>query len=765
MFLFSSWRSAVVLGVFPLAVLWSLWLPPLCPLAPSSIVAAHENNESDPAQDSAETKISFKNDVMPILMRGGCNGGACHGSARGKDGFKLSLFGYDPEGDYYRLLEEQFGRRINLASPKNSLLLEKATGKVPHTGGKIFSETDEYYQTILRWIEQGAPTDPAKTRQPISLSLEPKKLTFDKSGQSFQAKVIAEYDDGSVRDVSNLALYLTNNESIATIDSNAKIQSVQPGGTHVFARFNRFTTGTEIVVLPSGNFEWPNPPQFNIVDQLVDEKLKELRIVPSELATDEQFLRRVTIDLIGKLPTPKEYQDFISSSEGNKRADKIDELLKRAEFGELWAAKWGEWLKIKTDTNPGSGTAMKAGWNYYHWLKESLVENRPWDEISYQLLTGNGSNFRNPPSNFYTMLPQGTLDANRLSEDTAQLFMGLRIQCAQCHNHPFDRWTINDYYSFSSFFTGVRRKHGTEAREYFTYIDIDAAPAKHLINGRPMPAQFLGADVANIKGKDPRKVLATWLTDEQNNLFRRNLTNRIWDHFFGRGIIHPVDDVRISNPASNEPLIEELSRRFAEDYHYDPKKLVREICNSRTYQSSAKTNKSNRRDDRWFSHSYLRRMRADVMFDCLNQAIDHTPKFRRSTANRATVMFEGGSRDNFNMYFFSTFGQAKRETVCTCETITEANLSQTLHLINGNTINNSLDRNPVLIPKLMKNYQTDSEIIRAIYIRALSRPPSDSELAAILALKPDSKETSRRHEFFKSIVWSILNSNEFMFNH
>ena len=713
----------------------------------------------------AQDSVSFKNDVMPLFLRGGCNSGSCHGAARGKDGFKLSLFGYDPDGDYYRLLEEYVGRRVNLAVPEKSLILEKISGAVPHSGGKIFPTDSRYYETLRDWIAAGAPLDSDTAPEPVRLELTPDKIVFDKPGEAKQARVFAHYSDGNKRDVSHLSLYMTNNEVVATIDKQAKVAGLKGGGTHVFARFNKFTVGTEVVVLPEGEFEWPNTPEQNYIDPLVFAKLQELRIVPSSLSTDEQFLRRVTIDLTGKLPTPEEYALFISDNDDDKREKLVDTLLQRDEFGELWAAQWGEWLRIKTDTNPGSGTAMKAGWNYYHWLREELVKNTPWDEIARALLTGNGSNFRNAPSNYYTMLPQGKLDPLKIGEDTAQIFLGLRTQCAQCHNHPFDRWTIDDYYSFTSFFTGVRRKHGSEAREYYTFVDVDAEPARHLIDGRPMAHRFLGGDFAEVKNKDPRKVLADWMTTPDNRLFRRNLANRIWGHFFGRGIVHPIDDVRISNPAGNEPLLEELGRRLGEDYGYDAKKLVRDICLSRTYQTSPTTNSSNVGDESRFSHAYLRRLRSDVLFDCLSQALEYRHPFRRSTADRAVVMFEGGRYDNFNSYFFTTFGQAKRESVCTCETQTDASLSQALHLINGGTIDSTFQRNPVLVPRLMKEHADSESIIRALYVRILSRQPAADELRAMLDFDPKSPDERTQQKFYSSVAWALVNSNEFLFNH
>ncbi len=708
-------------------------------------------------------EISFKNDVMPTFMRGGCNTGGCHGAATGKDGFSLSLFGYDPEGDFYRLTEEYPGRRINFAAPEKSLLLEKTAGTVAHTGGEIFLPGSKHYETILTWIKQGAKKDPKGTPVPTGIAFEPATFFFKTPTGQTQSKVIATYSDASKRDISDLAVYLTNNEGAVTVSEDALVTPHGPGGTHIFARFDRFTASAPVTILPPGDFTWPNPKEHNFIDQHINAKLKSLRILPAETCTDEQFLRRVTLDLTGLIPTVEEYQAFMADPSANKREKLIDRLLTRTEFGELWAAKWGEWLRIKTDTNPEKGTALKAGWNYFHWLRDAMVTNKPWDDLARELVTGNGSNFRNPESNYYTMLPQGQLDPGKLSEDTAQVFLGVRTQCAMCHNHPFDRWTQNDYYAFASFFTGVKRKHGSEAREYYTYVDINEKPAKHLLDGREMPHEFLGGGPAEVKDKDPRKVLASWMTDPSNELFRENLANRIWDHFFGRGIVHPVDDFRISNPPANAPLLSELGRRLAKDHKFNPRKLIREICLSRTYQLSARTNASNKADSIYFSHAYLRRTRADVLFDTIAQALGTKPAFRRSTADRAVSLFEGGHADTNNSYFFKTFGQAKRESVCTCETVQEANLSQALHLINGRTIDGSLRGDSKIIRDLQAAKKSPEEIIQHLYLRTLTRPPSEKELTTMLAQLPS--EIKHQEQFLKDIHWALLNSNEFLFNH
>ena len=710
-----------------------------------------------------EKKFSYRNDIMPLLMKGGCNSGGCHGSAKGVDGFMLSLFGYDPEGDYYRIMEQIPGRRVNLAKPEKSLLLQKASGEVNHTGGEIFPPGTDEYQRILTWIREGAPADfDGVAIQSISIEDGDTVFRFPKENEK-QIRVIGTYSDGSIRDITKLAVYNSNNDAMVSVSETGFLEVKKFGYTHIFARFAHLTTGIEVKIIPESELKWPEVAQHNYIDELTDKRLKELHILPSGVCSDDEFIRRVSIDITGLAPTEREYNEFINNTSANKRAELVERLIEKEEFADLWAAKWGELLRLATDTNPLGGKAMKAGWNFYEWIRNSMLEEKPWNQFAYELITSTGSNLRDPETNYYTMLPEGGhYNPLKMGEDTAQLFMGLRTQCAQCHNHPFDRWTQNDYYGFTSFFTGIKRKHGSEAREYYTFAEVNASPAKHPLDGTQMPAKFLGGDFADVKNKDPRKVLAKWLTAKDNKLFRRNMANRIWSQFFGRGIIEPVDDVRISNPASNEYLLEELGRKFAEDYNFNLKKLVRDICTSRTYQHSTRVNESNKNDGTLFSRAYLRRPRADVVFDLICQSLDYQPTFRRSSSKRAVTMFEGGSRDSFNSYFFSTFGQAKRETVCACENITDANISQALHLMNGSTVNMALERTK-LFDKLMKECSSSEEVVKRLYNRILCRQPKQEELAYIFKSEPG--EGSDAQKFYKNIAWALLNSSEFLFNH
>ena len=714
-----------------------------------------------------EESTSFRRDVMPVLFRAGCNSGTCHGSARGKDGFMLSLFGYDPKGDYERIVHEMVGRRVNAAVPEQSLLLLKAIGAVPHTGGKLFARDSDYYKTILRWIAAGTPDDSGTVPETVKLVLSEERLVFGKAGLGTTLKATALASDGSTRDVTRLARYFSNNESVAKIDSDGRVVATGPGDTHVFARFSRFTTGVETIVLPSeAGFVWPNPQAFNFIDTLVFDKLQKLRIAPSELCDDATFLRRVTLDLAARPPTVEEFKVFTSDSRPDKRAMKVDSLLKDEAFASLWAAIWAEQLRVMGGNYAPVSTDVKAADAYYQWIRKQISVGRPLNEFVSEMVTASGSNLTNGPVNLYTMLvhkPQ--FEPKAFAADFSQLFLGVQIQCAECHNHPFDRWTMDDYYGFVSFFTGMKRKPGIEPRERRIYCDTTAAPARHLVDGRPMPAKVLGSIDPVKAGGDPRKDLAEWLTSPSNDLFSRNLANRIWAQLLGRGIVEPVDDVRASNPPVNGPLLDALSKRLV-DSKFDLRALVRDICNSRVYQLSVRPNPSNLRDTRQFSHAHLRRLRADVLLDSVvavtgvtrrfsgfqegTRAIEYYPRLSGST--------EGPSHGD---PFFATFGRSSRATVCACETKKEPTLSQTLHMAVGDTVRDRLDSGGV-VKKLLESKTHPDQIVEILFVRVLCRQPTPSEKAAMRDLVGAAAGDQAVYE---DILWSLLNSTEFAFNH
>ncbi len=704
------------------------------------------------SQATVQPPLSFRLDVMPVFMRAGCNTGSCHGAARGKDGFRISLFGFDPEGDHYRLTREMVGRRINRAVPSDSTMLEKAIGAVNHTGGKRFESSSELYQTLHGWIEAGALNDDVnKLPTVVGVDIYPKQGVLDGKGATQQLTARARYSDGTDRDVTSLAVFLTNNDVSAPVSPDGLITAGDRGEAFVMARFETHTVGSQFIVLPKGlTFTFPNEPEFNYVDKLVNDKLKKLRIGPSGQCDDATFLRRAAIDIVGLPPSVEEYQRFMASSDPKKRAKWVDELLERKEFSEIWVSKWAELLQIRTD--PNRNVSQKAMFLYYNWLVDKLSKNMPMDEMVQELLGASGGTFKNAATNFYQL----TNETLPLSENVAQVFMGIRVQCAQCHNHPFDRWTQNDYYSFAAFFAQIGRKQGEDYRETIIF-NSGGGEVAHPVGGRAMPPKFLGGEVPNVAGKDRRVVLAKWLASPQNPWFATSFANRVWAHFMGVGIVEPIDDFRVSNPATNAELLEALGKHFT-DTKYNLKQLVRDICNSRTYQRSTQRNESNASDDRNFAHALVRRIKAESLLDTISFVTDTKDKFDGLPLGaRATQIADGGR----STYFLRTFGRATRETPCSCEVKMEPTLSQALHLLNGDTSNAKIQQGG-LIPKLMKSKKTPDERITELYLRCFSRTPTKDELAKLVPALNQSKDQTQALD---DLFWALLNSREFLFNH
>ncbi len=696
-----------------------------------------------------ERPISFRLDVMPVFMRSGCNTGGCHGAARGKDGFRLSLFGFDPEGDHHRLTREMNGRRLNMAIPAESLLLEKGSGKVAHTGGACFAENDLYWNTIIRWLDADAPNDPATIATCVGVDLYPKNGVLNGKGATQQMVVKARYSDGGERDVTHLAVFLSSNDSSAKIAKDGVVTAGERGEAFVMARFSTFTVGSPMIVLPKDyQFQWQTQPENNYIDKLVDAKLQKLRITPSPTCTDEVFLRRAYLDIVGGLPSVEEYQRFMANQSPKKREELVDELLGRKEFVELWVLKWAELLQIRSSNQ----LSYKATLQYYNWLQDRIARNVPVNEWVIELLGASGGTFKNPPTNYY----QNETDILKVTENVAQVFMGMRIQCAQCHNHPFDRWTMDDYYGFASFFSQIGRKGADDPREVVVF-NSGGGDVRHPVGGRVMAPKFLGGAAPDTAGKDRRQVMAQWLASPDNAYFGTNLANIVWAHFLGRGIVDEVDDVRVSNPASNQELLDELGRKFTE-YKYDFKKLVRDICTSRTYQRATATNPSNELDTRNFSHAAIRRIRAETFLDCITQVTTTQNKFPGLPSGARAVQIADGTVSN---YFLTTFGRATRETVCACEVRLEPTLSQSLHLLNGETTGNRIKQGD-LVGKMLAAKKTPEQILEEIYIRCMSRKPATDEIARLMALVNGEADKKKALE---DAFWAVLNSREFMFNH
>ena len=693
--------------------------------------------------------VSFRHDVMPIFLRGGCNAGGCHGSSRGKDGFRLSLFGFDPAGDYFRLTREQAVRRVNLSIPEESLLFTKVTGKVPHTGGKTFEPESVHAKTLRDWVAAGAQSDVANAPAVTKVELFPPRVVMEGEGVKQRYIAVAHYSDGRTRDVGDLALFMSNNESSAAVDADGLATAGARGEAFVMARFDTHTVGTQTLVLPAGvEFKPTEEAPANYIDELVGAKLKTMRINPSGLCTDEEFLRRVSLDVVGRLPTRDEYDVFMNDSNPNKRAQKIDELLERKEFAEIWALKWSELLMVKSVPNR---IEYKPMFLYSQWITRQIASGVPLDEMVRNLLGASGGSFSSPAVNFYQI--EDT--TQKTAENVAQVFLGTRLQCAQCHNHPFDRWTMDDYYSFTAFFSQIGRKTAEDYRETIIF-DQRSGEATHLVDGRAMKPKFLGDAEPDVSTRDRRAVLADWITSPENPYFAVNVANRVWAHFMGAGIVEPVDDVRVSNPASDPDLHAKLGAKLIE-YKYDLRQLVRDICNSHAYQRSSEPNETNSTDTRNFARAQVRRIPAEVLLDCLCAVTGAPEKYPGLPMGaRAVQIADGG----LSTYFLTTFGRATRTTVCACEPKTEPTLSQALHLLNGSAVHDKINEGK-LVETMLEGGKKPNEVVEEIYLRCLGRKPTEAETQRIAeVLGPAEKPTAELQDVF----WAVLNSREFLFN-
>jgi hypothetical protein len=696
--------------------------------------------------------LSFKLDVLPVVTKAGCNTGACHGTSRGKDGFHLSLFGFDPDGDYYRLTREQIGRRINLAIPADSLIVKKGLGAVQHTGGVRFTSNSPIYQTLVAWLEAGAKADATNVTKLAGIEVFPKAAVMEGSNTVQRFIVRAHYADGADRDVTPLAVFISNNDGTAKVGEDGTVTAGQRGEAFLQVRYGEFNVGAQIIVIPKNlPYRWPtNVTAGNYIDDAVYTKLKKLRLTPSGVCGDGTFLRRAYLDIVGQLPSPEEVEQFVADAAPDKRGKLVDRLLERKEFAALWVMKWAELLEIRSHDNVVSPKAARV---YFEWLRDQMLAGEPLDKTVRSLLTASGSTLRDPAANYYEMEP----DTQKLAENTAQVFLGMRIQCAQCHNHPFDRWTLNDYYGFKSFFAQVGHKPGDDPRETVVF-DRQDGEVKHPVSGAVMRPKFLGGEMPDIKpGESRREVLARWLTAPDNPYFARNIANIVWAHFLGRGIIEPVDDARISNPPSNPELLDALAAKLVE-YQYDFKKLVRDICNSRTYQLDTRANETNATDERNFAKASIRRIRAEVLLDCISEVTDTQDKFPGLPRGANAVEIPDG---NTSDYFLTTFGRASRSTVCSCEVKVDPNLSQALHLLNGDTVETKIGRGGV-VKSLLKKGDTPDQVIENLYLRCLSREPTPQELGE---LKRFFKNSAAPEPVLNDVFWSLLNSKEFVFNH
>jgi len=701
--------------------------------------------------------VSFRLDVMPVFLRGGCNQGGCHGAARGKDGFRLSLFGMDPAGDYTRLTREMIGRRINLAIPEESTLIEKTIGAVPHTGNKVFEADSTYNRTLLEWIANGAHDDAPDVATVTGIEVFPKQFVLEGPNATQQITVRATYSDGTDRDVTSLALFMSNNDPVAKVNKQGMVTSTERGAAFMLARFNVFSVTAQVIVIPKDLvYARPQAEAYNYVDAAVNERLHRLRIAPSGLCTDEEYVRRVYIDVVGLYPKPDEIIAFLADKRPDKRSQLVDVLLQRKEFTELWVMKWSELLQIRSGINGGNNQPpfYKNSLLYYNWLADRIGQNQPLNEVVVDLLSANGGTVSNPPVNFY----QTEVDKLKLSENVAQVFMGMRIQCAQCHNHPFDRWTMSDYYGFNAFFAQIGRKNTDDPQEVIIYNSKNGE-SQHFLTKANVKPKFLGGEEPDLKpGDDRRKALAEWIASPRNPWFARNISNIVWAHFLGVGVVDPVDDVRVSNPPSNPDLLDQLAQHLT-DYKYDVRRLVKDVVSSAAYQRSSKPNASNVGDKLNFARAQVRRVRAEVLLDAISQITETPNKFQGLPIGARAVQIADGAVSN---YFLTTFGRAKRESVSSSEVKTDPNLSQALHLMNGDAINDRIRRGRV-VERLITDGKSNDEIVTDLFMRVFGRHPLANEKAAVLKAVAD--DPANRQGALEDAFWALLNSKEFVFSH
>ena len=713
---------------------------------------------------AAETPrpLNFANDIVPILTKGGCNGGGCHGKASGQNGFKLSLLGFEPQEDYEHIVKEARGRRIFPAAPEQSLLLTKGAAQLPHGGGKKLDPKSEDYADLVRWIREGMPygkdTDPKMVR----ISVEPGVLTMPLKGKT-QLKVTAHYSDGSTRDVTKRALYEANEKAMAETTETGEVKLFDlPGDVAVMVRYQG-KVATFRATVPLGAPVESLPPSSNYIDDLVFAKLKTIGIPPSGLCDDGTFIRRVTLDVTGRLPTAEEMKDFMASKEPKKRELLIDRLLDSPDYAEYFANKWSALLRNQR-TQP---TFARGSYLFWSWIRDSIADNKPFDQFAREVVAASGSLDQHPPVAWYRQVKEPKTQM----EDVAQLFLGTRMQCAQCHHHPFEKWSQQDYYGFAAFFANVSRKAATAKDEEVIFSKRGAAQMTNIRTKQPVMPTSLGGEPAKLRPEqDPRLELADWMSRKDNPFFAHTLVNRYWKHFFNRGLVEPEDDMRETNPPVNPELLSAMAAEFVKS-GYDMKALIRSIVSSTTYQLSAVPNAHNARDRQNFSRYYPKRLNAEVLYDAVNRLLDVESTFAGQAPGTRAVALPDNSYNQSN-YFLTVFGRPDSSSACECERTQEASLAQSLHLLNASDIQTQLARANGRADRMAKDARPDDDKITDVYHIALSRDPNaqemqlaQSHLAKKTSGKAGDEAVKARKEAFEDILWALLNTKEFLFNH
>ena len=694
--------------------------------------------------------VSFRNEIIPILTKAHCNSGGCHGKAEGQNGFKLSIFGFDVESDYAALMKNGKGRRISLTQPVTSLLLLKGTSQMPHGGGRKIEEGSYRYHRLLRWIREGARLDPedSEAGQIVKIDVEPREQILFGGGTQ-QLRVTAIDSSGVRRCVTVEAEYESNATAIADVDHQGLIQASDiPGEAAILVRYLGHVTSCR-VTLPRPGVTFERPAETNFVDTHVWNQLARLGIEAGDAASESEFLRRVYLDTIGTLPTSAEARKYLADASPNKRDKLIDDLLNRSEYVDYWTMKWLDVLRAdQLQVTPQGTVAMQR------WLRHSFQQNVPFDQMARELLTVQGSTTAEGPGAFYKILSK----PDEMSRAVSQLLLGVRIECAQCHHHPSERWSQEDYTALAGFFTGVKLKklpNGTEAVVSFGGKDLPHPRTSELVVPRA-----LGAPNADLNGLSDRRVaLANWLTQPDNEFFAKAIANRIWAHYLGRGLVEPVDDIRETNPATNEPLMEALSRHMV-DVKFDMRAFTKTLLQSRVYQLGSASNDSNRDDQQNFSHAAYKAIPAEALLDAISQTTGIAEKFNGwPEGYRAIQVWD----NRMPSYFFQIFGRPVRATVCECERSGEPSISQALHLLNSPEIMAKIQHRNGTARRLANSELTDDELIDELYLTTLSRFPNEEERNLMREAFSDSG--SERIAAVEDVLWALLNTKEFIFNH
>ncbi len=697
-----------------------------------------------------ERIVSFRHEIIPALTKLGCNQGACHGSQHGKGGFQLSLLGFEPETDYTSIVKSAEGRRVSPSSPEDSLLLLKPTLAVDHGGGKRMEPNSREYQLIQLWLEQGAPAPREEDPSVTALQVFPEQRLMEPD-QEQQLVAVATFSDGTTRDVTDDAKFDTLNEATATVTATGLARAVGQGETDIMVRYQGHAAMAKLTIpyARARDFEFPIA---NILDEKASAKWRQLGLVPSPACTDAEFLRRAMLDTIGTTPTPDEVDAFLADPDPDKRVTLVDSLLNRPEYVDFWTLKWGDLLRV--DSQKLGAQGMLA---FNLWLRDSFRENKPVDQMVRELVTAQGSIYTNGPANYFRVAS----NPEDLAETTAQVFMGVRLQCAKCHHHPFEAYGQDDYYGLAAYFARMRTKNSTEfglfGREQVIYV-APAGEVRQPRSGQVMKPTPLNDEPAD-DPVDRRRALAQWLTKPDNPWLARNIANRYWGYLLGKGLVNPIDDLRETNPPSNPELLNALADHFVKS-GYDLKALLRLILTSQVYQRSSRPTPDNRLDTRYFTHYTLKRLTAEQLLDALNFATGTYEKFPLRPSGTKAIELPDTS---YSSYFLDTFGRPARAITCECERSSDPNLSQALHLMNGDLINRKLSQADGRLARMFKDPKlSDDMLIQTLYKVAFCRPASEEELATAKRL---IAEAPSRTVGAQDLFWGLLNSKEFLLNH